>query len=70
MERLVVPSKTDLELRNMLHSMMDGASGVPIVLDQAPTSANQLLKEGQRGIFGSDLYETVNGTTFKYGTAV
>ena len=49
---------------------MDGASPIPIVLDKEPTTVNGILKDGQRGSFGGNLYENHNGVTYKYGTAV
>ena len=65
MERLVIPPKTETELRNMLYDLMDKASPLPITLEEQPTTENKILKEGQTGIYGSYLYKTINGTTYK-----
>lgn len=70
MERIPVPSKTDTELRNTLYTVMDGATPLPIVFDSEPTTANRMLKNGQRGSFGGFIYETHNDITYKYGTQV
>jgi hypothetical protein len=51
--------------------IINGAVGTPIILTQAPTSANGLVPEGELGIFGNDLYHTSGGVTRKYsGTQV
>ncbi len=70
MERQTLPDDISADTRLFYNSLLDGAAMIPIVLENAPTTANGILKEGQRGIFGTDIYETVNGTTFKYGTQV
>lgn len=68
MKRLPIPSKTDTELRNTLYSVMDGAIGAHSDLTSAPTSANGILKSGERGIFNGVLYENVNGVVYSYTT--
>lgn len=74
MERITLPNEIEADMSNFLKSLMDGVASVPIPLDDvlttAPTTAGGELKEGQRGIYQNFLYETVNGTTYKYGTAV
>lgn len=70
MERLIVPPQTETNLKKMIQGVMDGAAAIPTVLSQAPTTANQILKEGQRGYFNGKLYETINGVTYEYGSAV
>lgn len=70
MERIILPDKISADQQLFYNSLLDGAAPVAIVLDSAPTSANKLLKEGQRGFYGGFLYETVNGNTYKYGTLV
>jgi len=52
--------------------IIDGAQGVILILDSAPTTAgNQLPKHSDCGFFGNDLYINLNGTTVKFtGTAV
>lgn len=70
MERMQLPKEIKPDHQFFLNMLLDGAAPVPIVLDSAPTTANGLLKEGQRGLYGGFLYETVDGTTYKYGTAV
>jgi len=51
MERIPIPKGVNVETENLLNQIMDEASGKYIVLDSAPTTVNQLLKEGQKGIF-------------------
>lgn len=70
MIRIPIPDGVNVETKLLLNLMMDMAAPLCIVLDSAPTTANELLKEGERGLYGGFLYETVNGTTYKYGTAV
>ena len=73
MERQILPDDISADQRIFYNALLDGAASVPILLDNilstAPTTANGLLKEGQRGLYGGFLYETVNGVTFKYGVA-
>lgn len=51
--------------------IIEGAVGTPLILSQAPTTANGLVPEGELGIFNNDLYHTSGGVTRKYtGTQV
>lgn len=70
MERQPLPDDISADQRIFYNSLLDGAAMIPIVLESAPTTVNALLKEGQRGLYGGFIYETINGTTYKYGTAV
>lgn len=71
MERVPLPENVTPELRRLYEYLMDEAPGRPITLQAAPTTAGGELKENQRGIFGSDLYMNINGTTYRFsGTPV
>lgn len=52
--------------RFFLDSVFDEASGVPIILDSAPTTNGGELKEGERGFYNNEMYETINGITYKH----
>lgn len=71
MDRFQVPPDVNTELNQLLNSIMDSAVSVPIILESEPTTANGLLKEGQRGFYNSFIYEVINGTCYKFtATAV
>lgn len=64
MERLQIPPKVDTETQILLTGIMDGAAPLPLILDSAPTTIGRELKEGQIGIFGTNLYQTINSVTY------
>ena len=70
MERIPIPRGLEVEQEALINQIVDAAAMIPVVLDTAPTTVNQILKEGQRGVYGGFIYETINGTTYKYGVAV
>lgn len=65
MDRKPIPQGTKPDMENMLNSIMDGSLGVPIYLSSAPTTAKKDLKENQIGFDGSNLFITLQGTTYK-----
>lgn len=65
MERGTIPPSVDVETQQILNYIMDGATPLPIILTSAPTTAGAELKEGQVGQFGTNLYQTINGTTYR-----
>ena len=52
--------------------IFQNAWGIPDELDEAPTTANNILRyHGDSGRYGTDLYINLNGTTYKFtGVAV
>ena len=47
-------------------AVFDQATGLPIILESAPTTAGGELQEGQRGYYNGNVYETIDGVTYKY----
>ena len=64
MERTTIPPKVDTETQALFNYILDGAAPLPLILTAAPTTVGAELKEGQIGIFGTNLYQTINGTTY------
>lgn len=48
-----------------ISKIIEGAANVPIALDAAPTTTIGQLAEGIFGYFGTDLYVTLGGTTYR-----
>lgn len=69
MERIPFPEGL-AKYADFFNRIFDSATEAPIILSTAPTTANGILKEGQRGQYGTKLYEMVNGTVYEYGTQV
>lgn len=51
---------------NTIRKIVDGAMGIPLILDTAPTTSNAILPEGRWGIYSGSLYITLSGTTYKW----
>lgn len=66
MDRIPISVDMSRNEQDALNKIMDGASNVPIILDTEPTTVNNILNEGQRGFFNGNLYETINGNTYKF----
>lgn len=56
----------DAKAGNPLSEIKDLAMGIPIILDSAPTTANGLLPEGRWGIYSTNLYISINGSTYRW----
>ena len=48
-----------------ISKIVDGAANVPIELESAPTTTGGQLAEGISGYFGTNLYVTLGGTTYR-----
>ena len=71
MERMILPGDISADQEVFYKSLLDSALGNPIILEAAPTTADGKLKENQLGFYGTNLYITLNGTTYKFtGVAV
>lgn len=65
MERQTLPDGISADERIFFNSLLDGALGNPQIMDTSPTSANGLLKENNFGFDGSNLFITLQGTTYR-----
>ena len=61
----------DQNPESAIQKIMQGVPGKPIILTASPTTLNQLVPEGEFGIYNNNLYHTSGGVTLKYtGTPV
>jgi len=65
MERLMLPDKISADERIYLNGLMDGVLGNPQIMTTSPTTANGLLKENNLGFDGTNLFLTIQGTTYR-----
>lgn len=65
MERMIVPGNISPDQEVFYKTLMDESLGNPIILDAAPTTADEKLKENNIGFYGSNLYITLVGTTYR-----
>lgn len=65
MERITLPTDVSSDEVVFYNTLLDTTLGNPIILDSTPTTANGLLKENNLGFDGSNLFITLQGTTFK-----
>lgn len=65
MERQILPDDISADQRIFYNSLLDGALGNPQILDSAPTTAGGKLKENNFGFDGTNLYITLQGTTYR-----
>ena len=64
MERIHYDQK-DPEYSRLIEHIFEKAQGITRTLDSAPTSANPILQEGERGIYGTKEYRVVGGTLYE-----
>lgn len=70
MERVPIPNMAP-DLASVFSRIFDNAQGVPIVLTEAPTTANEVLEANQVGFYSGSIYWNLNGTVYKFtGTQV
>ena len=65
MERLILPDNIPADQTLFLNGLIDNVLGNPIILDSTPTTASAQLKENNFGFDGSNLFITLQGTTYK-----
>lgn len=65
MERIPVPKGLNTETENLINNIMDSALGTPIILDSSPTTAGAELKENNIGFDGTNLFITIQSTTYR-----
>jgi len=65
MERLILPGEIKADQANFFNGLMDGVLGNPQVMTTSPTTANALLKENNFGFDGTNLFLTLEGTTYR-----
>lgn len=65
MERLQLPDGIKADQQFFLNNLMDGILGNPQILDSSPTTAGEQLSENSLGFDGTNLFITLQGTTYK-----
>jgi len=65
MERLILPGEITADQEKFYQGLMDSALGNPQVMTTSPTTANGLLKENNLGFDGTNLFLTIEGTTYR-----
>ena len=70
----MIPFQTQKDEQNSessIQKIIRGALGKVIILDQAATTVNGLVPEGEVGFYGTTFYWTVGGNTYSIlGTLV
>jgi len=65
MERIPIPKGLNTETEGLLNNLMDSVLGNPIIMDSAPTTTGAELKENNIGFDGTNLFITIEGTTYR-----
>ena len=65
MERQQLPDGISADQRIFYNSLTDSILGNPQIMDTSPTTSNGLLKENNFGFDGTNLFLTLEGTTYR-----
>ena len=64
MDRFPLPPLSN-DLQNVVERLIREAQGNVLILTSAPTAAQPILTENQRGYFNNKIYQVLNGTLYE-----